>query len=147
MDKTQERLTDAAYIAAMIQGEGTVYLHKAKRRKVFQMVPKVVIYNSDPAVITAVGDRLKRLGVGFYIWKGPGTNRPVYGVSVQGFKRIKTLGETGVLDFLVSDKYGKLTVLLEFIRRRGEAAPNAPYTEDQLNLVNILNDFTLSKSN
>lgn len=145
----QQESPDTAYVAAMVQGEGTIVVYFAARRgRGFQVVPRVFIYNSDPAVVEEVLRRLFRLGIGAWCKWYPGRNstgKPVAHIGISGFKRVKALlAQIG--DSLVGEKKIRSDFLRALIAEREAVAPKTPYTNEQLEAIRVMFNHGARKS-
>lgn len=149
LDNQQERLVASVYVAAMIQGEGSILLDLNKRRGAkIQITPRVVIYNTDLEVIDKLVRCLNQLGVGCHCWWSKTTKTPIAHVKVLGFKRVSSLFPH-VLPYLVGLKRRKAELIQAWIDRRRAAPKRAPYTKEDLEsatAIRILRDQKLGPS-
>lgn len=133
----QERTLALGYIAAMVQGEGSISLDVLPRRGKYQLQPSVRIYNTDPEVVELVMTQLAILGIGSFCMWHTHTNpkhKAIAHIKIAGFKRVGALlNQIG--DFLVGEKGRKALFLRQWHRRRTEVPHNTPYSDDEIKAV------------
>lgn len=129
-----------AYLAAMIDGEGTVTIERmggwrkgVERAK--GLSPRLYVTNTNPAIIQYVVDIIRKIGVTPHIktnFSG-GRNKRCYWVSVQGLTKVRKVLEA-VMPYMV----GKLTqaqLILEFITFRGDNPKGQKYCEVEYGIL------------
>lgn len=117
---TSER--ELGYLAAMIDGEGTITLERTGKRRicgVMGLAPKIIVANTNPAIVTYVMDIFKRLGVNPHVKSSiVGRNKQCFWVTVQGLAKTKRILQY-VEPYLVG-KVAQAKLMLEFIILRGD---------------------------
>src|SRR5437899_9670696 len=111
MANQQERRDAAIYLAAMIQGEGSVLLYPNRKggrsHQSTTVLARVVIYNSDEAVLDQVGHYCLMLEAGHYRYRNDRLQnwqkKPMGVVMINGFKRLSRF-LPHVIRFLVGEK-------------------------------------------
>lgn len=117
LDNQQERL---AFLAGMIEGEGTVTISRISNHGYKALKPMVQIANSNPILIEHVAGLVRSLGVSPYVyWRNPAKHQaPSAVVRMEGFKRAGALLRL-VTPFLISKKPQAEAVLRYISRREG----------------------------
>ena len=156
MDNQQE----LAYLAGIIDGEGSIGLYSFKRSHGVTMHSRVSVVNTSQALIDYLASLLAKYGVPFHMqWRAPRSNRhrPTAFITVgrhSGVKKLLLL----VRPFLVA-KTKQADLLLEYVESRlypdGTPKRNGKLHRYQprdfeiervlkaLNGVSFLNDYTL----
>jgi len=136
------RKVDLAYFAGLLDGEGTITLERNGTRRKYngQMgySPKVIVANTNQALIQRVFDVERALGINPHIKTQLAgkynRGKVMYWVTVAGLTKCAKLLRP-VLPYLVA-KNAQARIVLDFIERRGELqAKGKPYNEAELNLV------------
>lgn len=151
MDNQQERLMAAIWLGAIIQGEGSVmvYWNPSGRNKQFCISARIVIYNSDMAVIDKVVECIKQFDINPYLYKYAARGiqkKEMITVMINGYKRlVKILPD--IIPWLVGEKQIRAKFLYELASKRVNVGKLAPYTEDELEgLRKIFHTAKTSKS-
>lgn len=120
MDNQQERLHfDMGYLLGMIDGEGSCLLEeKYRKNNTFNLIPRIVITNSNPDIFGFLIRIMKNLELPFHIWESrPTTNRRILNqIRIVGIKRIKRM--TDLLLNYPSGKYEQLKILNDWCNYR-----------------------------
>jgi hypothetical protein len=142
MDNPHIREVDLAYLAGIIDGEGTVTLERNGTRRlsgVMGFSPKVIVANSNRALIQRVVDIFVMLGVTPYIKSQEAgkysRGKVMYWVSTMSLTKCAKILRP-LLPYLVA-KNAQARIVLDFIERRGDSqlAKGKPYSEYELTLV------------
>lgn len=127
------------YLAAMIDGEGTITLERTGKRRlagVMGLSPKVIVSNTNQAIIQHVVNIMRSVGVNPHIKsQDRGPYKTMFWVTTQGLtKAVKILNV--VKPFLVG-KLAQAELVLEFARLRGDSqlAKGKPYGERELQIL------------
>ncbi len=123
-------LTDVAWLAGLIDGDGYIVLSRQKRRRGrVQYEPKVGICNTSHDLIEKAASVLAAMGVGHYVQtRNPKKRLPRSDLIVSGFKRCAKL-LTYITPYLHSYKHDRALLILAFIEHRSHLPRAAPYTE------------------
>lgn len=151
-DNQQQTVSDfeVGWMTGLIEGEGTVSLTICKRNgrgQQIRVIPRVIVANSDVAIIEKYLDILGRMGIGKYVrrtkpnnlkvsklfaMQGIRTNfRDITTVYVEGFKRMLRLLTT-VTQHMVGEKKLRASLLLKFIQKRVSGAEQTGKTSNYL---------------
>jgi len=157
MNRDNQQVRDICWLAGVIDGEGCFYLQKRTRKKAFDLIPEIIINNSNWLIIENIDRVLKENKIGHFIFsiKGYGDRpgkKPKWGIRITGLFRCKALLVT-VLPYLCG-KNKEAEVLHHYICSRLEK-PNkqVPYDEDEKKAYEVLrmlkqmsnpNDYTLN---
>lgn len=157
-----QQVTDAetGWLAGMIDGEGSVAIQRCHhnspsgRRGYYSARCQVV--NTDPLIIEAVVDVLRRLGIGHYITShlAKARTKTLHTVRVDKFESIERLLSI-VEPHLRGEKQAKARLLLPFVRSRMAHGKNVkgnkflpiPYSPEETAMAERLwhwnlNDYT-----
>ena len=136
--------SELGYLAAMIDGEGCITIERGGNRRlngVTGLQPKVIVTNTNEAIVEYVSNLFNRLGVTPYIKSqeiGYGTHprrKRCYWVTIQGLtKTAKILN--AIKPYLVG-KLAQAQLVLDFIAFRGDAqlAKGKPYGETEWKIL------------
>lgn len=133
---------DLVYLAAMIDGEGTITLERSGKRRlqgVMGLSPTVVVTNTNEAIIQHVVNIFHGIGVNPYIKTQQATNggrcKTCYWVTVKGITKVRLVLEA-IKPFLVG-KLSQANLVLEFAYLRGDSslAKGKPYGEVELGIL------------
>src|SRR5579885_581002 len=142
MDNPHARDVDLAYLAGVIDGEGTITLERNGTRRLHGQMgfsPKVIVANTNHALLQRVVNVFDALGVNPHIkTQAAGSNnrgRMMYWIVVAGLAKCGRILRP-ILPHLVA-KDGQARIVLDFIERRGDPAlaKGKPYGEYELGLV------------
>jgi len=149
-DNPQERLHyDLAWLAGLIDGEGSFNLNKRFTKKSKSFVPRIYICNTNPIIIEECENILKDAGIAYYISKRDPiktAHSARFDLIIAGFKRCNN-----ALNILLPHLRGKkpvAEVMAEFIKVRMEkykkhhTRGKSHYTEKELSMhrqMQILN--------
>jgi len=149
------------WLAGILDGEGSITLLKAYKRKTEWYVPHIRISNTDPNIIDRVVDILKSLEVGFYRYEQPpkkSNYKPLQHIVITGMKRVKKFLDL-IGEYLVGKK-SQAIVVRAFINYRsdkhGGNCTQYPYGEEERAYVQLcrqlketahLRDFMPGKDN
>jgi len=146
MDNPHTTEKDLAYLAAIIDGEGTVTLERTGKRRmsgVMGLSPKVIVVNSNEAIVQHVTNLFTKLGVKPHIKsQDRHPHRKMYWVTVQGLSKCKKI-LSQLMPYLVG-KIAQAQLLLEFIAYRGDSQmakgkPYGPVEQGILERIRALN--------
>lgn len=131
----QERRDASIYLAAMIQGEGSVMCYVnyggGRNRNSFSVAARVVIYNGDLAVVNELQRYCKILEAGEYRYG----RDPIHGgyqrihvatIMISGYKRLARF-LPHVIPYLVGIKKTKAEMLLKLSASRAQKSARDPY--------------------
>ena len=138
-DNQQQTVSDVeiGWLTGIIEGEGSIVMQisrRADRTQVLRVQPRIIITNTDQAIIEKGVDILTRLGIGKYV-RHTTTNNIKHGalvkksykdityLNIDGFRRLNKLLVV-VTQHLVGDKRIRAEVMSEFINRRVTMAKN-----------------------
>ena len=126
--------TTLAWLAGILEGDGTVTLSKQKMGKNrIIYTPLVSLTNTDHSLVERVGEIFSCLEIGHYFTSKKTKNGVAKAITVKGFKRVKKL-----LPYLIENMYGKKKLqaiqLLNWIKLRELTGNNVTYTEHELQL-------------
>lgn len=122
-----------AWLAGIIDGEGSIGLLVGERKERargidIRVQPKVIIANTDTAIIDRCQEAFLMIGVGHYVRHERRPACAVVGVHVKTFKAVTTLEVSGLkrvhtlltatIPWLVGDKKERARLLLVFLQRR-----------------------------
>lgn len=114
---------DAAYLAAMVDGEGSVHkLYRTKRKDGYSngtTAQVVLCYNTDKGII----DKVSKLVPCAKVSNGrfsPNSTKPVYSVTLNGYQAILDVMSSVVPFMAHTEKCARVEVMLSFIRGRLE---------------------------
>lgn len=115
--------TDAAWLAGMWEGEGSVLLYsRPVDNSRLQITPSLTITNTDVHIMNRIRSLLESINC-FYSWQEPQTRKKhwkqAYRLTTGRADYIKTTLET-ILPFMVGEKKAKGETLLSFVSRRIE---------------------------
>lgn len=139
MDNPLATEIEIAYLAGLIDGEGTITLERSGNRRLNGMMglsPKIIVANSDMAIIEQTFKTFARLGVKAHIKRQErGKYRTMYWVTIQGLAKCRK-----VLPFIIPHLRGKVAqamILVKFIDYRGDSngAKGKTYGDYELRLV------------
>jgi len=159
----QQEIGLVAWLAGIIDGEGTISLTISRRASNSQMIrtnPKVLVSNTDEAIIQQCLKAFSVIGVGNYqrTDRHPagmicGTMvkkfKPVTVLEVCGFKRVRVL-LAAVRPYLVGEKAVRADLLMKFIQGRigyaeaSKSAQNLAYRQEDVD--NALAFLRITKS-
>lgn len=143
MDNPHILERDLVYLAAIIDGEGTITLEKAGKRRnhaIPGLIPKIVVTNTNEAIIQHVINLFQNIGVTPHVKSQTPNgvrrrNRTCYWVQVTGLVKCKKV-LTQIKQFLVG-KISQANLLLDFIEFRGDPqmAKGKPYGQFELGIL------------
>lgn len=134
--------SELAYLAGIVDGEGTITLERSGIRRlngVMGLSPKVLVSNTDTAIIQFSINVMERMGVVPHVKCQLGTykgrRKTCYWLSVAGLAKTKKV-LVPLLPFLVG-KQAQARLLLDFIEYRGDPvlAKGKPYGDYELGLL------------
>ena len=148
----QQEIGLVAWLAGIIDGEGSIVLtisqrrDNSRRRSIpLRIAPKVIIGNTDPLIIERCVKALDVIGVGRYIrherkpvhmicGNHVKSFKPITTIEVVGFRRVRKLLDA-MLPWLAGEKATRASLLLAFVVGRldysadGKAAANRAYRQ------------------
>lgn len=130
MDNPHTLEIDLSYLAAMIDGEGTVTLERTGRRRKgnseMGLAPKVIVANTNLAIVGHVVNLFKKLGTNPHVKSSTARrHKTCYWVTVQGLTKVKVVLEA-VMPYMVG-KVSQAQLLLDFINCRGDVPKGLKY--------------------
>lgn len=137
--------TDLAYLAGIIDGEGSLAAHRNGNKKGLWYTPRLSIYNTDLQLIEWCRDVLAELGAGSHIGSHVREHgrRVQYVLTIQRLKALRVC-LPHIIPFLKQKRFrGEL--LLEFCERREDR--RTPYEPRDLDIVAMLFDANGDKRN
>lgn len=142
------------YVCGMVDGEGTIGIHRGSIKYDQHFKAVIKIYNTNPDIVQAVHQYLEILEIPHHIRKaipriGTKVYKPLYSLTIEGFKRVKT-----ALEILVQGLAGKklqAELLLEICNLRLNTPmtggnQNRLWTSQQLELVAKIKELNQRKS-
>lgn len=135
-------LVDLVYLAAIIDGEGTITLERTGKRRlagVMGLSPKVIVANTNEAIIQHIVNIFQRIGVNPHIKTQDAgkynRGKKMYWVTVQGLTKAAKVLEA-IKPYLVG-KLAQAHLVLEFVAIRGDAqvAKGKPYGAKELQIL------------
>lgn len=142
MDNPHILESELGYLAGIIDGEGTITLERSGKRRlcgVMGLVPKVVVANSNEAIVNYVIMLFKKIGITPYIKTQIagkyGRHKKMYWIIFHGLTRT-TKALTILLPYLVG-KLAQAQLVLEFNAYRGDPikAKGRPYGPIELGIL------------
>jgi len=134
---------EMAYLAGLIDGEGTITLERSGNRRLNGMMglsPKVIVTDTDRAIVDATMTIMRRLGVNPYVKvQSPAKRKKAcFWVTVSGLSKCKKVLEA-VKPYLVG-KLAQAQLVLDFVESRGnsQAAKGQQYSEAELQILDKL---------
>lgn len=123
MNNGQSAGNDYSWLAAMVNGEGSVGLYKVwstppkrQRRRCFSA--RIAITNTDPAIIVRCVEILKPMNVHYYIMEANrGEHKTVFTIRVDNMGDILTVLNK-INPFMVGEKKARGQLLLEYVESR-----------------------------
>lgn len=138
---------DLAYIAGIIDGEGSISAHRNGNKKGLWYTPRLSVYNTDSDLIYWIRDCFQACGAGVYInehLREHGRKKQ-YVLQVHRLKSLLLILPL-IIPFLKQKKQ-RAEWLLEFCQRRVGAKPGTLYQERELELVALLFEANGDKRN
>jgi hypothetical protein len=152
MGNPHVREVELAWLAGIIDGEGTITLERSGKRRlsgVMGLAPKIIIANSDQVIIQRVVNLMQLIGANPHIKsQEAGYARPMadgsrtvtrrktmYWVVVSGLAKSKRV-LVPILPHLIG-KSAQARIILDFVEIRGDSAKakGKPYGEAELNML------------
>ena len=142
MDNPHIQDVEIAYFAGLIDGEGTITLERTGNRRmngITGLSPKIIVANTDLAIIEVCKTYFKRLGVKPHIKSQLAgkynRGKTMYWVTIQGLSKCKKVLPK-LIPYLVG-KAGQARLLLDFIDHRGNSqeAKGKPYGEYEMRIL------------
>ena len=136
MDNQQERFSEGfnmGWLTCGIESEGHITLAWGRAsEKTFQIIPRVAIANMKEKYVQKAQEISQKLGIGCYIEfdSGNGKRTPMYRISWQGFKRVKSLLEH-ISQYLII-KSEQVRLVKEFIDSRISVKSGSPYRKEDV---------------
>lgn len=136
------RLTDLVYLAAIIDGEGSITLERTGNRRlsgVTGVSPRIIVTNTNEAIVQHVVNIFKRIGISPHIKSQAAgkyrRTKACYWVTTQGITKAAKVLEA-IKPYLVG-KLAQAELVLEFCRLRGDArlAKGKPYGDAELGMI------------
>lgn len=133
---------ELAYLAGVIDGEGTITIERTGNRRlngIQGLSPKVVVANTDTALIDYCANLFKRIGVKPHIKmqkRGYKTRKKdQYWITIGTLTKCRKL-LIPIMPFLIA-KHAQAELVMEFIRIRGDTleAKGKPYGQAELRLL------------
>lgn len=152
MGNPQVTDTQLAWLAGIIDGEGTITVGFLNTRETRQYAPSVTVVNTNPVMIATILAIYDQLGVGSHVMERDRTKslgkRSIWNVTVQRMGGIEKL-LTVLAPFMVA-KRAQAELLLRFVRSRipkknSGSNRDRTYTQEELDMcleIRNLNDFT-----
>jgi hypothetical protein len=156
MDNQQERLedrplaVDISWLAGAWESDGSFSLQdntvRVKRmgKGYTQYAPTCQFVNTDPDIILAVINVLKRMGIGYYqIWRvnqGYGSQKLKGQIAVAGIKRVNNFLDY-MLPYLRGIKKQRAKFILEFCKERLSKPMGTKYSDNEKFIYNKLKLF------
>lgn len=159
MDNQQTSLTDLAWLAGIIDGEGWIGLSlaiddRSKTRRTVVVKTEIKINNTDREIIARCQRIWKQIGVNPYYreykYKAKAYRKPVYEVATKHMTGVLKLIDA-TLPYLTGNKLERAKLMKEFIKSRqvagtikvpddhytgqGPKALTAPYSEREVEIV------------
>jgi len=156
MDNQQERLqdrplaVDISWLAGVWEADGSFGLQdntvrvKKMGRGYTQYAPSCQFTNTDPDIILAVIDVLKRLQIGYYqIWRvnrGYGSQKLKGQIAVAGIKRDYRFLEY-LIPYLRGIKRQRAELIFEFCKERLSKPKGSKYSQKEISIYEKLKSF------
>ncbi len=161
MERDNQQVRDIGWLAGITDGEGCISLQKRKchngihsqRRKSFDLIPDILIVNTNWLVIEHADQLLKEIKIGHYIYsiKTVQDKKPRWSIRISGLFRCKAfLVEIG--PYLIGKKQEAEILHRYIISRLSYPNKVTPYSEDEKKTYEVLrmlktmtnpNDYTL----
>jgi len=114
--------TDKAWLAGIMEGEGTfsIYHQKTGDGPKGQLRGSVSVTNTDPFLINRCFDLFKEMGIELFMHSydnKKGSTKTVYDLQTSKHTYVKIICET-LLPFLIGEKKAKAQMLLRFVEGR-----------------------------
>lgn len=114
--------TDIAWLAGIMEGEGTFSIYHQKRTgtDTDQLRATISLTNTDPALINKAYDIFKSFGVEMHIHEyknKKGSTRPVYDMQTAKATNVQIICQQ-LLPFLFGEKKAKAEMLQRFVEKR-----------------------------
>lgn len=114
--------TDLAWLAGIMEGEGTFAIYHQKRsgRNTDQLRATISITNTDPSLMNKVYNVFKGMGVEMHMHEyknKKGSTKPVYDLQTARQEYIKIVCEI-LVPYLFGEKRAKSEMLLRFVNKR-----------------------------
>jgi len=165
MERDNQQVRDIGWLAGIFDGEGCISLQRRTLKtrnnrtpnikQAFDLIPDILLVNTNWVIIDEVDRLLKEFKVGHYIFSQKNytgeTRRPKWCVRISGWFRCKAF--LVLVGPYLRGKYKEAEVLHEYIcSRLSHPQKCHPYTEDEVKVYDILrtlktmsnpNDYTL----
>ena len=117
-----EHETNLAWLAGIMEGEGTFSIYHQKRSNTDsdQLRATISLTNTDPYLINKAYEIFKAIGIEMHIHEyknKKGSTRPVYDMQTAKQTDVKTACEA-LLPYLFGEKKAKAEMLLRFVTKR-----------------------------
>jgi hypothetical protein len=125
---------ELAYIAGILDGEGTISLSRGKAKKGYcgaRFTPRITVSNTSLKLIDWLKERLEMTNPSIVVrhtWK---PNKPVYNISVTSFRAIALA--KALIQYLVI-KREQAQILLDYYEVRKEKNYMGAYTQEEFDL-------------
>lgn len=142
MDNPHVLNVELAYLAGLVDGEGTITLDRNGNRRlsgVTGLQAVVLVTNTNEAIIQRTINIIKAIGVNPFVKAQEAgkykRNKRIYWVTVSGL--VKTAKVLNAIKPYLVGKIGQAQLLLDFIAHRGDArlAKGKPYGEFEMNIL------------
>jgi len=144
MENQQERLLDLAWLAGILEADGTFQMNRANLRKksalskkqYWQIEPRILVVNTDVTMVSEIKRILRENNLAFYeiIREQTGIGHKLISqVSIVGLKRINRFIKC-LLPYLKGAKKYLAQDILDFTNLRLERGKGSQYGEDEWNI-------------
>ena len=142
MDNQQVTPLELGWLVGAIDGEGALGITKRNRKHAtlgFTLKPHVQLCNCDKSFIDRYTSILDKLSVPYHItfYKSKGRRREHWTVTTAGLKRVSKILPS-ITELLCDEKREKAILMQEYIDSRLADWHAAPFTERQLEIVEVL---------
>lgn len=144
IENQQAKATDLAWLAGIVDGEGSILITKNGHKGSFHghnMVIQFHITNTCANIISKSQEIINALGINCRIYskdrKGSDKWKPAFRIDISRFSQLKVL-LTAIYPYLVS-KHGQAELVLRFIERRINAN-RTPYAQEDLDILQEYDD-------
>jgi hypothetical protein len=147
MDKNAGKTELAIWLAAFIDADGMVGIHKQPNNGNGQLCPRIVISTACEKTRDFLGDAFAALEIGHYITHRRGQKAgwmDTWVIVIAGMKRCKKTIETLLPYFVTKEEEARL--VLQFIEERLSYPMRRGYTPGQLAIVERIKDTKLNRN-